>query len=315
MNLINNNLIDLLISAAETLKSDVVRILTEYKKESSTVKKFSQRLKDEDGYYQEEQGKLAATARKSIEAAEKAFCSRVEDLSGRMETELKKHLSEPVNPQFRERLSMLAEFGLQPEKIEIENLIALNGGNQMGLAALAKTLEKVESPFVLKYHTTADYQSDIAEIRDICRNLKYIPVDFLHEGTEIYKGVSADYIFPDGHVSGNGISYDSMTLSKHAWFFENELEKITCLKNVWAADCSYGEADQISTEEIEVRKEINEQLVQQGYQAEELPNPQTATSIEDNPESSEAMQFALKDGRERALENNVLNRLAGYEKR
>ena len=314
MNLINNNLIDLLISAAETLKSDVVRILTEYKKESSTAKKFSQRLKDEDGYYQEEQGKLAATARKSIEAAEKAFCSRVEDLSGRMETELRKHLSEPVNPQFRERLSMLAEFGLQPEKIEIEDLIALNAGNQMGLAALAKTLEKVESPFVLKYHTTADYQSDIAEIRDICRNLKYVPVDYLHEGCEIYKGINGDFTYPDGQT-GSQITYDSLTLTKYAWIFENTLEKIKNLKDIWASDCSYSEADAAAVEAIDIMKSANEQLTANGLPAEELPNPKTGTTVEDEPIASEAMQFALKHGREKALENNVLNRLAGYEKR
>jgi len=288
MNIINGTLIDLLLSAAETLHAETCRILQSYRTKRDYEREISKRYKDEEGFFRQEQSKLAAIAREEIAKAEQAFSAKVTDYAKQMEGQLKKHLSMPVNSQFREKLSMLSDFGIQPEKIEIDDLLTLNAGNQIGLTALAKTLKKVDSPYVLKYHSTKDFEEDIAEIKDILRNLKYIPADYHSEGCEIYKGITADFVYPNGAKLGSGISYDSVWLIQSNVAFESALEKIKGMKDIWSADCSYSEADETADEETA------------GLPAEEISRPKSGTAVEDDPESSEAMKIAKQLGRETA---------------
>lgn len=197
---------------------------------------------------------MAAYARESIAKAERIFSHRVCEVSKQMEEQLQKHLSAPVNPEFREKLKMLFDFGLQPERIEIDHLLSLNGGNQTGLAALAKTLEKVDSAYVLKYHSTADYEADIAKIRDLPRNLKVIPLEFHSEGVEVYRGEKRDYVYPSGGVVVRKYEYDSVSLLNSTSAFESAIEDINGMKGTWTADCSYAEADKLSIKEREMKQ-------------------------------------------------------------
>ena len=286
MNIINETLIDLLISAAETLRNETCRILQSYRTKRDYEHKIAERYKDENAYFQQEQSKLASIARDDITRAEKAFSAKVEEYTGKMEEQLKKHLSMPVNSQFREKLSMLADFGIQPEKIEIDDLISLNGGNQIGLTALAKTLEKVNSPYKLKYHTTADYQADIGKIRNLAVNLKYIPNEYHSEGCEIYKGIYADLVLPNGRVIGNGINYDSVSLLTNAVVFENTMKEIQGFKDIWSADCSYSEADNADETES---------------------NPESGTTVEES--NSEGIKVAKQLGRDSAKAQENYNRI------
>ncbi len=309
MNMINEALIDLLISAAETLRNETCMILQNYRTKRDYEKNISSRYKDEEAYFQQEQRKLAAAAREDIKTAEKAFTAKVMDYAGQMEEQLKKHLSMPVNSQFREKLSMLADFGIQPEKIEIDDLLRLNAGNQIGLTALAKTLEKVDSPYVLKYHTTADFQNDIAKIRDLVRNLKYIPTDYHSEGCEIFKGTSADLVLPNGRTIGNGITYDSISLLSSNAAFESAIEEIKGMKDIWSTDCSYDEADKTADEQQKEQKLLNKFLTEAGLPAEELSKPESGTVVADNPENSEGIKIAKQMGRDTARARNTYNEL------
>lgn len=281
MNLINKTLIDLLISSAETLRNEICNSLEKYRKDIALQKRISERYKDEQNYYREQQTKLAAIAREEIAKAERVFTTKVNDYTKQMEEQLKKHLAEPVNPQFREKLSLLADFGIQPEKIEVEDLIQKNGGNQLGLTALAKTLEKVDSPYVLKYHTTADYQNDIESIRNITMNMKYIPAEYHHEGCEIYKGIRFDQVLPNGAVLHGGLSFDSIALITCRIGFENTIESIKQLKDVWSADCSYTEADQNSLGQNENK-------------------PISGTSVEGDKVSKDVLNIAREIGQQKA---------------
>lgn len=309
MNMINGTLIDLLISAADTLRNETCRILAEYKKNRDIQKRISEKYKDENEYYNEQQSKLAAIARDGISKAEKVFAAKVSDYAGQMEQQLKRHLAEPVNSQFREKLSILNEFGIQPEKIEIDDLLALNGGNQIGLTALAKTLKKVESPYVLKYHTTADYQNDIATVRALTRNMKYIPMDYHSEGCEVYRGITADYVNPNGGRIGGGIKYDSVSLIQGMVSFESDIEKIKGMKDIWLADCSYEEAEQDSNEKHKEQEIANRILTNAGLPPEEIKEPKSGTKIDDDSENSEGMKLARQLGRDAAKARQTLNEL------
>lgn len=311
MNLINKTLIDMLISAAETLRNSICGTLEKYKNDAEREKRISERFKDEAQYYAEQQGKLAAIARAEIEKAERVFCAKVNDLSGQMETQLKRHLSEPVNSQFHDKLKMIADFDLLPESLEIEQLIQLNGGNQTGLSALAKTLEKVNSPYKLNYHSTKDFQNDIAEIRGLCRNLKYIPATYLHQGVEVFKGISADYVYPNGNVLHNRITFDSVHLITSQIDFETRIEKIKGLKDVWSADCSYAEADKESEEAKKIQKLTNEFLKDAGLPAGEPIEAKSATTIENTNDNNIGVEFAKQLGAEKAASRQAYDETIG----
>lgn len=289
MNMINSTLIDLLISAADTFRNETCRILEQYRKELNSEKRISERFKDEEGYYQQAQKKLSAIAREGIAKAERVFSTKVSEYADQMEQQLKRHLSEPVNGQFREKLSMLSEFCIKPEKIEIEDLLSLNKGNQIGLTALAKTLEKVGSPYTLNYHTTADFEKDIATIRGLSQNLKYIPAEYHSEGCEIYKGIYADYVYPNGSILKNGVKYDSISLIQRNVTFESNIEKIKGFKSVWTADCNYSEAG-LNTDN-------------------EGTETESETKVVENQKSNEGMQIARQLGRDAARARSTLNEL------
>lgn len=299
MNLINSALIDLLLLAAETFTQKMNGILESYKIDRDLEKAISEKYIERDAYFAEKQSALAADARSKIRQAETDFSVAVADNTAQMEAELKKHLSMPVNKLFREKLSTFFDFGIAPEKIEIEELLELNAGNQLGLTALAKTLEKVGSQFVIKFHSTADYQQDIAEIRAIPRNMKYVPVPYLHEGVEIYKGVTDDFVLPDGRVIGGRISYDSVSLLASASIFESEIEKIRDLKNIWTTDCSYEAADLIA---------------KSGNQAEEQSNPESGTVIEDDTVNRLGMQIAIDAGKQQTQAQKTFDELLSYSR-
>lgn len=300
MNLINVTLIDLLITAADTLKVSVAGILQQYRNDRDREKQISLRYKDESGYFSEKQKQLAAYAREAIAKAERIFCHKAEEVAGQMESELQKHLSMPVNGEFREQLKMMYDFGLQPEKIEIDHLLSLNGGNQTGLAALAKTLEKVDSDYILKYHSTADYQADIAKVRDLPRNLKLIPVEYHSEGVEVYKDQKRDYTYPGGGTVTGKYEFDSISLLNSTAAFDSAIESIKGMKDTWTADCSYAEADRKAEQAQEAQRQVNKFLTNAGLPAEEINNPESGTRIEDNPENSQGMQIARKMGQDEA---------------
>lgn len=294
-NLINGTLIDLLLSAAETYKNETCRTLEQYRKDRDLQKRISERYKDENEYFNEQQSKLAAIAREGISKAERVFNTKIIDYTKQMEEQLRKHLHEPVNTQFREKLSMLADFGISPERIEIEDLLLLNNGNQLGLSALDKTLKLVDSPYVLHYHTTADYQNDIAIIRDMTRNIKYIPTEYHQEGCEIYRGITADYIYSNGSIIGGGMRYDSVSLIQCAVSFENNIESIKAMKNIWQSDCSYEEADR------------------NGDPAEHTETAESGTRIEDNPDNN-GMNIAKQLGKDAAKARDVYSELVEASK-
>lgn len=244
MNLINATLIDLLIASAETLRNETCRILERYRNELAIEKTRSERYKAEKEYYAEQQAKLALIAREAISKAERVFKGQVTDYANQMEQQLRKHLNEPVSAQFREKLTMISDFELQPERLEIDDLLALNNGNQTGLAALQKVLEKVNSPYKLNYHTVTDFQTDIERIREFGRNFKFIPNEYHHEGCEIYKREQFAYTYPNGSTIGQPV--DSVLLLQKSSEFELAIARITALKDTWTADCSYAQVDQVT---------------------------------------------------------------------
>jgi len=268
MNLINSKLIDLLLVAAENLRNEVTRALESYRNDVARERSVSQRYKDENEYFQQAQSKLAEIARAAIIKAERVFRGKCEDVAKEMSEQLRKHLSEPVNGQFRDKLAMISDFGLQPERMEIDDLISLNSGNQTGLAALQKVLEKVDSPFKLSYHTTADYQNDIKTVRELGLNVRYIPMEYHSEGCDIFRGQQLVYTYSNGNTLG--VTLDSVTLLRKSSDFENDIAKIRSLKGVWAADCSYTDANRVS----EAQRE-------DGSPAESTPDPESATKVFD----------------------------------
>lgn len=299
MNLINRDILDLILAAAESLRNDTCGILEKYKNDAEREKRISERYKDETEYYREQQGKLAAIARDEIAKAERIFAAKVEKYTGQMETELKKHLSESVNPQFRDKLKMIADFDLQPESIEIEELIQLNHGNQVGLAALERTLEKVDSPYRIQYHSTKDFMNDIAEIRALSRNMKYIPSEYLHEGIEVFGGITEDYVYPNGNILHRGLAYDRVSLIASQMAFESGIEKIKGLKDVWQADCSYFDADKKAEEAKKEQKLLNKYLSDAGLPEEEPISAESETTIQDSTDNA-GIAFAKELGAEKA---------------
>lgn len=311
MNLINRDILDLILAAAETLRNETCRILESYRNNMERERRIGARYKDESDYVKDKQQELSSIARNDIAKAESVFAAKVEKYAGQMKNELEKHLSEPVNQQFRDKLKMIADFDLQPECVEIEDLIRLNRGNQTGLSALARTLEKVDSPYRIQYHSAKDFTNDIAEIRGLGRNLKYIPSEYLHEGIEVYDGITEDYVYPNGNVLHNGISYDRVSLIANQFDFESRIEKIKGLKDTWTADCSYYDADKKAKEEEKQRKILNKYLSDLGLPEEKPISAESETTIEDSTVDNAGVELAKQLGAEKAATKRTYDETIG----
>lgn len=307
MNLIPGTLIDLVMSAAETMREEMIQALSKYREGASVARRVADKYKPEiaEEYYREEREKLASSCRNGIEKAEKAFQSRIESLSGKMETELKRHLSEPVNGEFHSKLKLIQDFGLQPERLELENLLSLNNGNPMGLQALAKVLKKNGSAYRLNYHTTGDFQQDLEKIRSLCQNLKYCPAGFMPEMVEVYQGITGNYVYPNGNTLFGSVIYDRNTLAVKTAFFEERLNQIKAMRDVWSADCSYTEADRQAEAETEVQREVNRILTESGLESKPITEPKSETAVSEATEAG--MQFARELSQQSARNAKIYN--------
>lgn len=296
MNLVSKNLIDLLVSAAETMRMDIYQAMQNYRTTIETETKVAARFKDEEGYLQGVRSKQGEITRGAVERATRLFKGKAKDIADRMESELRKHLHEPVNSEFREKLSMISDFNLQPEPMEIEDLITLAAGNQTALAALAKTLQKVESPYSLNYHSTADFTRDIETVRELSRNAFYIPAEFRAEGKQIFTGYPTVYTAPNGSTLGT--TFDEFNIRMQSMDFESRINTVKGFADTWSADCSYGTAEQIAAREQAQQQELNRALEAEGLKPEPIEQPQTETQIDSS--SSEGVRIARELGQRNA---------------
>jgi len=290
MNILNKKNFDMLVLAAKTFQTEIGDILERYRMECDAARETAKQFKEEDAYFKSKQTHFAEISREGISKSERVFCNRIDEVCKDLEGELQKHLAEPIRADFRERLSFIKEFGILPEPIELQSLLKQNAGNQDGLAALQNVLEKNGSPYRLTYHTTKDFQNDVEVIRGVCRNLKVIPTEFIHEGVEIYQGMTFPRTLPNGRQLGGSITYDSVGLVINASAFQAWLEQVEGMKEKWVADCSYDLADDVS-------KSV------QAIDPETLPEPQSETSIIDDGPIEEALQIAREYGRQTAIRN------------
>ena len=299
--MINKTLIDLLLSSAEAMQNEVISALHEYRTNRDKERETSQMYKKEyeTKYFEGKQSFLAECARERIGKAERIFRNKAEDCVKQMESQLKTHLHEPINEQFREKLKMISDFGIIPEKIEIDDLLLLNKGNQVGLEALRKTLDKVGCTYTVKFHSTKDFENDIATIKNMVRNMKYIPNEYYSEACEIFKNQNFSYTYDNGNTLS--MFYDSQTLLKLSVGYGNCISEIKGMRDIWAKDCSYEVADRNSEGETGLSTEENTEI-------------KSGTTIEDNPNYSEGIRIAKELGQRSARNAEIYNQVMGMAK-
>lgn len=297
MNLISHALISLLLNASETMKEEVTHALQEYRTEMERHKAIAPQYKNEAEYLTGQQAKYSEIARAAINKALRIFKNKAEETANQMTEQLRKHLHESINPEFRDKLSVISQFGLKPEKTEIEDLILLADSNQTALSALKTVLEKVESPYHLNFHTTGDYEKDIESVRSLGRNAFYIPSEYHAEGAEIFKGQQFTYTYPNGGQVGFTLTGTDILMRSSD--FETTLIGIAGLKDVWTKDCSYSLADKAAEVELTAQQEINSQLQSEGLEPEPIITPESGISLDDT-RSAEGVRIARELGQRNA---------------
>ena len=304
MNLINKTLIDLLMNASETMKEDIASALREYRNELQHQKSIATQYKDEAGYLAGQQTKYAEIARTAVYRALRIFKAKAEETAKQMEEQLRKHLHEPVNAEFQQKLMMISQFGLKPERMEVEDLISLADGNQTALSALKAVLEKVQSPYHLNFHATAAYEQDIENVRSISRNAFFIPLEFHPEGAEIFNGQQFLYTYPSGSQIGHTLSGTDILLRSTE--FGTTLANIAALKDIWTKDCSYSLADQAGEIETEAQEEMNARLQAEGMEPEPIANPESGVSLDNS--SAEGIRIAKELGKQNSAGAQTLQK-------
>lgn len=290
MNNFTMSLFDLIINAADALKESMTETLRKYRAEMAKVTEDAKVFKAEEEYISKKKIVLVATAQEAISKAQRVFRSKIERYSEQLRDELEKHVSEPISSVFREQLLTIAQFHIQPSETQIKALLKANSGNQVGLSAIAKVLDDVQSPYRVNFRETKDYEDDLKMIERWSIQPIAYDMDYHHEACDIMRGQHIKIIRDDLSTYENGSTFDSIALIAGSTDFETKIEAIKAMKNSWVCDVSYALAEQHTTTENEILQDV-------GANTESNNNEfQSSTSIENN-ETYQAVQLAREIGK------------------
>lgn len=303
MNNFTMSLFDLIINAADTLKESMTEALRKYRAEMTKVTEDAKVFKAEEEYISGKKTILVATAQEAISKAQRVFRSNIERYSEQLHDELERHVSEPINSDFREQLLTIAQFRIQPSETQIKALLKANNGNSVGLSAIAKVLDDVQSPYRVNFRETKDYEDDLKMIERWSIQPIAYDADYHHEACDVMRGQRIKRIRDDLSTFEDGTTFDSIALITGSADFENKKETVKSMKNSWVCDVSYALAEQHTTAEQEAEKLKNEILRSVGADPEPNDNEYKSSTSVENDRSHEAMQLARELGKAAARSN------------
>jgi len=279
MNIKANSIFQIITNAAVKLQSEVTTALETYKKERDEAKRVSAQFKNEAEEYEKRRNFSASVARESINKANRVFANAVREQAEKLRTELMEHLNAPLNVDFCNQLALIREYGLKPTKAEVQHLIALNGGNSIGLSALRSVLTENDAGYRIKFAGTAEFEKDLETIEGLTKYPMYIPVNLHTEGSEVFRGVQRSFMREDGSSYHDGRTWDGMTIGIARADFEQRMKGVEGMTDRWSKDASYPSIEAVYT----ARKEDAER------KGEESPaEPETSVRIEENDNAVES---------------------------
>lgn len=307
MNQMNVALFKLIVNAAGTFKSRVNDALLEYRTEMNKARKYAEQFKDEQSVLNNQKSLLIANTREKIRKAQRMLASELERYTDQLTDQLHSHVSEPLDAGFRDQLLTIAQFGLKPSKTQIEALLKANGGNAIGIEALAKVLGDVESPYRITFRDITEYENDITKIRslmidpiayDMNGNDRYSDGESLHhEAVEVMSGLEQLFAREDGTTYTKGFHWDNVSLLIARGVFESTVEDIEKMQDSWISDVSFKTAE-AQNDADNLKAEILESV---GAEPDQAEDHESSTKITDS--DSEAMRVAKQLGKDSARKN------------
>ena len=261
--------------------------------------------KDEEKYIKENTEKHTEATRRLLAAEASAFAREVRNDAKELKEELIANISHPISAAVFSQLTTMRTFGIKPSRLQIENMLDLNGGNLLGLQAIDAVLTETGSQYTLQYFDVADYEADLAVLEHLAENADhFVPLDHHAAGCNVYRGENQTLKRADGQEVKTGFVWDSIALIQRNAAISSDLEKISGMVQRWSADVS---TEIMNKASAAVKAEAAEQAKLEGKPVPNDPDPESTVTITDGSENGTAL--AREIGQETAREYSAVQAL------
>lgn len=281
---------------ARQYENKISEILDGYTVQMEKTKNEAKIRKDESEFIAANQKKHSEAARRLLSKEQETFASEVRHDAETLKDQLEQTLFRPLSAAFIQQTTTMRTFGIAPSKMQLEILLAMNGGNLLGLQVVNVLLKETNSNYTVQFYDVGDLEHDLEVIEHLAENCDhYVPTDRHAIGCEVYRGTDRTVKRPDGQEVHTGFEWDSLALLLRNTSVNRDMEKIEEMSQRWAADVSTPIMDSASAA---VKAEQVEQARVEGKSAPADPDPATTVTIEKT--ENDAIALAKKIGRENA---------------
>ena len=309
MNIKARNLINTIADRALAYSKHVSSIFSEYEEDMSQVKRDSANYKPE--YAQ----KLVEEKRQQFAKATKAALKRdcdtfrektAEDIE-KVRDMLLDVLAKPVPSILLNHLDVYQRYGISPSKSQIDTLLTLNQGSQLGLMAIQSVLKKNGSPYSISFIGVDQFEQDLDRLEKLAFDADHlVPLENFHAGCEVYKDDKVTIRRADGSEYNDGSNWDRIALNARQGEFFALAESLSEMANNWCDGVTNASINEASEKFIAEEKATAEE---NGEEFDD-PTPTPTTSVEES--GSGAIELARQLGRESGGGAPLSERLSNY---
>ena len=301
MNSFNRALFSKMSTRVHVFIDDVKQIMDRYAADREDVRQFCTRFKDEKSEFAKRRAIIADEARQQLQAKAAAFAKATREDAESLRQMLQHSLADPINENFLQKARVIKEFGVSPSRTEIHSMVIQAQGNPVAVKILAKLLIDTKSPYRLSYRSAEDYEKDLKTLERLARSAEfYVPTDCHSVGCELYGQVKRKLYRPDGSEYVNGDTWSSVALITNAAEFRSSAEALEKMADSWAADVSFAEAEELSSQEWEEATEAGE----------EYEEPDTSATIKST--DTDPVMAAAERGRQTAEQNALTDKTVAF---
>ena len=319
-----------ILESMEKYAENVTTTAAKFRTDYAAAAKDASRYKDEKKILSERRTKLASAAREAITRQGAELGETLAQCVQELNNCVADHLRHPVPAATEKLLTMYSRYNLPLSKSEVENLLTVNGGHELGLRFIKAMLENTHSKYTVDFVPLETYEKDISDLARFALMAEYepaFPVEYLHEAVLIYCGQKETEIIPpesnpakgDYSNKGDVLRVNELAKAAHVYKIVNGQPKETMKDmdfiTLNAASAAFGYLHEriAGNDEKGITgmaqywsADIGHTVDDIGYADDVTPAPTSGTKIETSDSPGEAL--ARKLGQEAAKQNGPLNK-------
>lgn len=260
MNKYNQESIGRIKSAAKDFQKEVTRTYQRYRQTISAAKQAATAYKDENSYLTGKKDTAAHAVKNDVAMAQNVFAAVAKAEISNLKDELNRHLISAPSDRFLTSLSVYADYGLTPNKMEIAALMQQAGGNSLSLRALDAVLQKTHSKYRIAVPGAEDFEKDIDMLQRLTEGgIMWRPHEYHSEAVAVYGESPRMIRREDGTYYDAGYVWDNISILSASGDFDQKIKNLdnmagrwtdAVLPTVYIADAYTGHMDEKTGERV-----------------------------------------------------------------